>query len=235
MNIRDALVLVTGAGKGIGRAIAASLASEGAHLLLNARTANDLTKLKREIEATGGRAESFPGDIMKDEIREAIFADIEKRFGRLDVLVNNAGMGRFSPVRSMPVTDLDAMWNLNMRALFQCTKAALIPMERQKSGTIVNIASLAGKNAFVGGAGYAATKWALLGFSRSLMLEEREFNIRVITICPGSVDTDFSPHDTSKREKILAPSDVARTVVLALSMPDRAMVSEIDIRPTVPR
>ena len=131
--------------------------------------------------------------------------------------------------------EIDAMWNVNLRALIQCTKAALVPMERQKSGAIVNIASLAGKNAFTGGAGYAATKWALLGFSKCLMLEEREFNIRVVTICPGSVDTGFSPHDPAAAKKILAPEDVAATVVLALTMPDRAMVSEIDIRPTKPR
>ena len=195
----------------------------------------DLEQLQKEIGAAGGRADVYQADVTDDDQVSWMFQSIEKRHSRLDALVNNAGIGHFGPVRSLPMKEIDAMWNVNLRALIQCTKAALVPMERQKSGAIVNIASLAGKNAFTGGAGYAATKWALLGFSKCLMLEEREFNIRVVTICPGSVDTGFSPHDPAAAKKILAPEDVAATVVLALTMPDRAMVSEIDIRPTKPR
>jgi len=235
MNLKDAIILVTGAGRGIGRAIGLALAKEGAHVLLNARTETDLAQVQKDIGAAGGRADIYQADITDDDQVSWMFGSIEKRHGRLDALVNNAGIGHFGPVRSLPIRDIDAMWNVNLRALIQCTKAALVPMERQKSGAIVNIASLAGKNAFTGGAGYAATKWALLGFSKCLMLEEREFNIRVVTICPGSVDTGFSPHDPASAKKILAPEDVAATVVLALTMPDRAMVSEIDIRPTKPR
>jgi 3-oxoacyl-[acyl-carrier protein] reductase len=110
-------------------------------------------------------------------------------------------------------------------------------MEPQKGGVIVNVSSLAGKNAFVGGAGYSATKWALMGFSKTLMLEVREHNIRVITICPGSVDTSFSPQekDPKRSEKILHPQDVADTLLAAITLPERAMVSEIHIRPTDPR
>jgi 3-oxoacyl-[acyl-carrier protein] reductase len=137
----------------------------------------------------------------------------------------------------LAVRDFDQMWNLNMRAVMVVTQHALKMMEVQKSGAIINVASLAGRNAFVGGAGYAATKWALIGFSRSLMLEVRERNIRVITICPGSVDTSFSPSpkEPSRSEKILHPQDVADTILSALMLPDRAMVSEIDIRPTNPK
>jgi len=110
-------------------------------------------------------------------------------------------------------------------------------MESQKNGLIVNISSLAGKNAFVGGGGYAATKWALMGFSKCLMLEERQYNIRVITVCPGSVETTFSDHESeaARADKILSPQDVADTVLSAILMPPRAMVSEIDIRPTNPK
>ncbi len=110
-------------------------------------------------------------------------------------------------------------------------------MENQKSGTIVNISSLAGKNAFVNGAGYAATKWALMGFSKCLMLEEREYNIRVITVCPGSVDTSFSPLEGKRgnSDKILKPQDVADAVLTAVTLPENAMMSEIDLRPTNPK
>ncbi len=137
----------------------------------------------------------------------------------------------------MASSDFDAMWALNIKAVFDCTKLALPLMEAQRQGAIVNVASLAGKNSFVGGAGYSATKWALIGFSRSLLLEVREHNIRVITICPGSVDTSFSSTNTDPKrsEKILHPQDVADSIMAALMMPDRAMVSEIDIRPTNPK
>jgi 3-oxoacyl-[acyl-carrier protein] reductase len=137
----------------------------------------------------------------------------------------------------MQVGDFDAMMALNVRGVFLCTRQALPFMEAQRSGTIVHVASLAGRNAFVNGAGYAATKWALIGFARCLMLEEREFNIRVLTICPGSVETSFSPRsaDAGDHDWILQPEDVSTAVLGALMLPERAMVSEIDIRPTRPR
>jgi NADP-dependent 3-hydroxy acid dehydrogenase YdfG len=184
----------------------------------------------------GGSAVVIRADITDDSAVEKLFAQIDHECGRLDILINNAGKGAFAPVRDLSISDFDGMWELNMRALFHCTKLALPRMEKTGKGAIVNIASLAGRNAFVGGAGYAATKWALIGFSRCLMLEVREKNIRVVTICPGSVDTDFSGgHDPEKAAKILAPEDVAEAVMTALLMPSRALISEIDIRPTNPR
>ena len=175
-------------------------------------------------------------DLSNDADIENLFRDISSRLNRLDILVNNAGLAVFAPVRDLSIGDFDTMWSLNMRAVMLCTQRALKMMEPQKSGAIVNVASLAGRNAFVGGAGYAATKWALIGFSRSLMLEVRAHNIRVITICPGSVDTSFSqsPKEPSRSATILHSEDIAETVMAALKLPDRAMVSEIDIRPTNP-
>lgn len=193
MNLKGSIALVTGAGRGIGRAIALSLAKEGAEVVLTARTVAELGQVKKEIELIGGKALAIPADLTNDSHIGKLFEEVSSKYARLDILVNNAGIGVFAPVRS-----------------------------------------LAGRNAFVGGAGYAATKWALIGFSRSLMLEVREQNIRVITICPGSVDTSFSPtpKEPSRSEKILHPQDVADTILSALMLPDRAMVSEIDIRPT---
>jgi len=236
MKLDGAVALVTGAGKGIGRSIALSLASHGTTVALNARTESDLNAVRTEIEAAGGKAEVLPADLRSDDALHGIFRGVDERFGRLDILVNNAGIGKFAPVRDLAVEDLDAMWDLNMRALFLCTKEAVDRMEKSGGGAIVNVASLAGRNAFIGGAGYAATKWALIGFSRCLMLEVRDKGIRVITICPGSVDTEFSgSRDPERAPKILAPEDVAETVLSALRLPPRAMVSEIDIRPTNPR
>ncbi len=139
-------------------------------------------------------------------------------------------------MKELSAADFDAMWNVNMRGLFLCTQHAVKMMEPRKSGVIVNISSLAGKNAFVNGAGYAATKWALMGFSKCLMLEVREHQIRVITMCPGSVDTDFSPRiRTTSSGKLIHPQDVADTLLAAIMLPERSMVSEIDIRPTNPK
>jgi 3-oxoacyl-[acyl-carrier protein] reductase len=237
MKLKGSTALVTGAGRGIGRAVALSLAKEGVEVVLTARTLAELDRVKKEIETIGGKASSVPADLTSDSQLEKLFEEFSAKHSRLDILVNNAGIGVYAPVRSLAVRDFDQMWNLNMRAVMVVTQHALKMMEVQKSGAIINVASLAGRNAFVGGAGYAATKWALIGFSRSLMLEVREQNIRVITICPGSVDTSFSPSpkEPSRSEKILHPQDVADTILSALMLPDRAMVSEIDIRPTNPK
>jgi len=236
MKLTGQIALVTGAGRGIGKAISQSLASLGATVVLVSRTMIELEKVQKEIAAKGGAATPIRADVTQVQEVKTLFDNVRRRFGRLDILVNNAGMGTFVSVKELKVEEFDAMWNLNVRGLFLCTQQALQLMESQKNGVIVNISSLAGKNAFVGGAGYAATKWALMGFSKCLMLEERQFNIRVVTICPGSVDTTFSDHEAeSKRsEKILSAQDVADTAVAAITMPARAMVSEIDIRPTNP-
>lgn len=237
MKLIGRVALVTGAGRGIGKAIALTLAAEGATVILVSRTAKELETARAEIESKGGTATSVRSDITSEQDVKALFEAVKSRFGRLDILVNNAGIGKFTSVREMKVDEFDAMWNLNVRGLFLCTQQAIRLMEPQKGGVIVNISSLAGKNAFVGGAGYAATKWGLMGFSKCLMLEERQFNIRVVTVCPGSVDTTFSDHQagTDRTGRILSPQDVADTVVSAITMPARAMVSEIDIRPTNPK
>lgn len=237
MTLERSIALVTGAGRGIGKAIATTLARNGATVVLTARTTSDLEAVQKEIESSDGKALCIPADLTNDNQIEKLFDEVSSRFHRLDILVNNAGLGVFSPVKELSVDDFDAMWHLNVRAVFLCTQRAISVMEPQMSGIIVNVSSLAGKNAFVGGAGYSATKWALLGFSKTLMLEVRENNIRVITICPGSVDTSFSPQekDPKRSEKILHPQDVADTVLAAIMLPERAMVSEIDIRPTNPK
>ena len=235
MKLKDSIALVTGAGRGIGRAIALMLASEGARVLLTARSEPELEATERDIRAHGGEAECLQGDLTDDAWIDEMFGIVERRYGKLGILVNNAGIGRFAPVRALSFADLDDMWRLNFRAQFACCQRAIPLLEKNKGGVIVNVSSLAGKNAFVGGAGYAATKWALLGFSRCLMLEERDKNIRVVTVSPGSVDTAFSSNrNPAKASRILTPDDVADAIRMAVIMPERAMVSEIDIRPTRP-
>jgi NADP-dependent 3-hydroxy acid dehydrogenase YdfG len=227
------VAVVTGAGRGIGKAIAGALAAEGAHVVLAARTPAEIEKAASTIRAAGGSATPVRADITDERQVGQLVGESLKVTGSVDILVNNAGIGVFKPVVAMDVSEFDAMWNVNMRGVFLAVRAVLPSMIRSRGGAIVNIASLAGKNTFKGGAGYGATKWALRGFAGSLMLEVREHNIRVVTIFPGSVDTDFSPAG-KKGAQITQPEDVASAVIFAVTAPERSMFSEIDLRPTNP-
>ncbi len=237
MDFINRVALITGAGRGIGKALALTLAQHGVDVVLAARTKADIDAVARQIKEMGRESLAVRADISIEKDVNSLVKRAVKKYGRIDILINNAGIGTFSSVRELTVKDFDSMWNINMRGTFLCTKAVLPTMIRQRSGDIVFIASLAGKNAFVGGAGYAATKWAMIGFSRCLMLEVRNHNIRVITICPGSVDTSFGDKDLrNKVDNSAMPKseDIARTVLTALSAPRSVMISEIDIRPTIP-
>ncbi len=231
MRLEGKIAVVTGAGKGIGRSIALTLAKEGADVTLAARTRSALDTVAKEVEERGRSSLVVPTDVSDDHQVSRLIASAVERFGRIDILVNNAGIGVFNKVVDMTPDEFDRMWQVNVRGVFLCSRAALPYMMKQKSGIIVNLASLAGKNAFVGGAGYAATKWALRGLSQCMMLEVREYNIRTVTICPGSVDTDFG---SKAKPRALQAQDVADAVLLAVKLPERAMASEIDLRPTIP-
>ncbi len=227
------VAIVTGGGRGIGRAIALALVQEGASIAIAARTKSELEAVANQIHSSGGTAIAIKADVTNDDHAHTLVDATMKRFGRIDILVNNAGTGVFKPFIEMGTAEFDDMWKLNVRAPFVLTKLVLPHMIRQQSGAIVNIASLAGKNSFVNGSGYAATKWALRGWANCLMLEVRRHNIRVVTIFPGSVDTTFSA--TGKRgATITQPEDVAAAVVFAVTAPARSMFSEIDVRPTNP-
>ena len=231
-SLTDRVAVVTGGSKGIGRAIVRHLARQGAHVVALGRHQETLDETRASMAEEGLSIECLVADVaLPDAVGRAVQTTVQK-FGRIDVLVNNAGMGVFRPVRDMSVEEFDAMWHTNVRGVFLMCRAVL-PHMSAGGGDIINIASLAGKNALKGGAGYAATKWALRGFAQSLMLEVRDQNIRVVTIFPGSVDTAFSSMN-KRGDKITQPQDVADAVLFAIGTPSRAMVSEIDIRPTNP-
>ncbi len=233
-RLKGHVALVTGASKGIGAATARALAAEGATVVLAARDAGGLKSVEDAIRSSGGNAMSQPTDLTNDDDVLRLFQYIQERAGGLDIIVNNAGVGVFNKFADMSVEDFDRMWSLNVRSVFVATKHALPMLMKSGRGAIINIASLAGKNSFVGGTGYSATKWALRGWAGSLMLEVREHNIRVVTICPGSVDTSFSSMN-KRGDKITQPEDVADAVVFAVTAPARSMFSEIDVRPTNPK
>ena len=235
-DLDNKTAIVTGSGRGIGKAIALALAQNGARVVVSARTKSEIDAVAEEIERLGRSSLSIAADVSVESEVNMLVSRAVQKFGAIDILVNNAGIGAFAKVAEMRTKDFDAMWGVNMRGVFLCTRAVLPYMIKQNAGDIINIASLAGRNAFVGGAGYCATKWALIGFARSLMLEVREHNVRVITLCPGSVDTQFDPRPIRSIDPASIPTaeDVAQVAIDAILMPRNVMVSEIDIRPTKP-
>jgi 3-oxoacyl-[acyl-carrier protein] reductase len=238
MDIRGKAVIVTGASRGIGKAVALRFAGEGARIAISARSADALARVGEEIRALGATVHVFAGDMSDEKPIAEFVRSSADRLGAIDILVNNAGIGRFHNIAEFPTKDWDEMFKLNVRGLFLATRESLPHLRKAKESVVVNVASLAGKNAFTGGGGYAATKHAVLGFSRCLMLEEREHGVRVLAICPGSVRTDFfDSHSTpkSRLDRMLSPDDVAESIIHMIRLPQRAMVSEIDIRPTNPQ
>ena len=238
MEIKNKIACITGASKGIGKATALALAKEGAKIAISARSKQQLEMTAGEARKAGAEVLVFAGDMSKEEeIINFVMATVD-HFGGMDILINNAGLGNFHPIAELSTEDWDEMFNLNVRGLFICTRESLPHLRVSGDSAVVNVASLAGKNAFVNGGGYAATKHAVIGFSRCLMLEERKNGVRVLAICPGSVATNFfdDHHGTfdPKRDRILHAEDVAESILHMLMMPQRAMVSEIDIRPSNP-
>ena len=232
-RLEKQVAIVTGGSKGIGRAIVAALAREGAKVTFCARNGADVKKAVEEFSSGGFAVDGRVADVSSEADIRSLVEAVAKRDGRVDILVNNAGLGVFGNFADSSIADIDTMLNTNIRGVMLATHEVLPLMIRQNGGQIVHIASLAGKNTVKGGAVYSATKWALRGFAASLMLEVREHNIRMVTVCPGSVETAFSV--SGKRGKnITQPEDVADAVVFAITAPARSMFSEIDVRPTRP-
>ena len=226
------VTVVTGAGRGIGAAIAQKLAILGATAVLLGRTESHLRSVADWIKADGGAAEVVTCDVRDwKSVGEA--AHVIDRFGRLDILVNNAGIGGFGgPLHQLAPDDWDGILNTNLRGVYYMIRALAPMMIRARSGHIINISSLAGKNALPNGAAYAASKWGLNGLSYSVAEELRAHNIRVSVVCPGSVDTDLSPHAGKDPKKILQPDDVAHAVAMLVTQAPQSFVSEILLRPT---
>lgn len=237
MPSAEKIAYITGATQGIGRATALALGRAGYAVGLVARTESDVDDLANELSREGIEAAGAAADVGNPDQAQRAVDDLTRALGDADVLVNNAGVLIAKPFEQLTLQEWDVTMGTNVRSLYLMTRAVLPAMRRRKRGAIVNVASLAGRNGFVGGTAYTASKHAVLGFSRSLMLETRKDNIRVIAICPGSVATSMmqdQPMLKTEPNKILQPEDVASTIVHAIGLPDRAMVSELDIRPTNP-
>ena len=228
------VVLITGATEGIGRATAFAFGRDGWRVGVCARTAGKVAALVEALRAEGFTAAGAAGDVGVPEDVERVVRALAAELGPADALVNNAGIAVFKPFEEQTLEDWDGMMSTNVRSLFLVTRAVLPGMRERGAGTIVNVASLAGRNGVKHGTGYAASKHAVLGFSRSLMLEVRSQGIRVIAVCPGSVDTELIRPLGRDAGRILQPSDVADAILGVVRLPARAMVSELDIRPSNP-
>ena len=229
------IAVVTGGTRGIGRAIAERLLREGASVAFCGRSQDTVTGVADELKkATGGAVYGEAADISKAPDVRRFFQSVDANFGALHVLINNAGLGVFRRTAELSIEDWRRMIDLNLSGAFYCSREALQRFSNSGGGYIINISSLAGKNAFSGGAGYNASKFGLNGFSEALMLDHRYDNVRVSYIMPGSVDTEFNDGRPGADWKI-APADVAEVVSDLLRLPERTLVSRIEMRPLKPR
>ncbi len=240
MKLQNKIAVITGAGKGIGKATAELFIKEGAKVILTSRNISDLEQIVSDNESNKDNITIIAGDISKEDTIGKVIDETISKYGKIDILVNNAGFSVFDNMVDSKTEDFDAIFNTNIRALYLITKGFLPHMIKEQSGTIINIASVAGKQGFATGSIYCASKHAVMGLSRALMLEVRQYNIRVCAICPGSVDTDFFRAESqttlsSSKESVLSANDIAETILLAASLPGNAMIGEIEIRPTNPR
>jgi len=235
VEIRDASALVTGAGRGIGRAIALALAREGARITAVARSASELDSLVEEVETVGGRGVAFAGDLRSPSACAGAVAAAVDCFGGLQILVNNAGVGHVANVADTSDEEWDTVLGTNLSAVFRLTRAAL-PHLIHRGGHVVMVSSLAGQNPIAGMAAYCASKAALDHFAACLMLEVRQRGVKVTTIAPGSVDTAFGGAPRSADTAwMLTPEDIAQTVVDLLRMRDGAHSSRVEMRPAKPQ
>ncbi len=227
--------VVTGGSRGIGRAIAEHLLRAGASIAICGRNSASVDRASAELkQSTGGEIFGEPADISKLDQVERFFGVVASRFGNLDILVNNAGAGVFRGLQDLTPEDWRKTIDLNLSGVFYCCHHALPLLRKSGAGYIVQISSLAGANAFAGGAAYNASKFGLNGFSEAIMQDLRNENIRVSYIMPGSVKTGFGPNTGDDSWKI-APEDVAEVVLSLLRMPSRTLVSRVDMRPSKPK
>ena len=232
MDIVGASALVTGAGRGIGRAVALALAREGAAVTLLARTAAEIEEVAAEIRRRGGRAAVHAGDVRDPAVAGKAVERARAEHGRLQVLVNNAGVGGHRPVAETTDVEWDRILETNLGAVFRMTRAAL-PQLTAGGGHVFMISSLAGQNAIAGMAAYCASKAGLDHFTQCLMLEVRHQGVKVTTIAPGSVDTLFGGAPRGG-DWMLVPDDIAGAVVHLLRTRDAAHLSRVEMRPSRP-
>jgi NAD(P)-dependent dehydrogenase (short-subunit alcohol dehydrogenase family) len=227
------IALVTGGSRGIGHAIAEALLEEGAKVAICGRSKDSLDKAVKDLSAKG-EIVGTTCNMGRNEEVEALFTFLNERFGGLDVLVNNAGIGHFAPVHELTLEQWREVIDTNLSGVFYATRAAVPMMRKRGGGFILNICSLAGKNPFAAGAAYNASKFGLNGMTEAMMMDLRYENIRVSQIMPGSVETEFRPGGSDDAEWKLSARQIAETAVHLIAMPERNLASRVEMRPSRP-
>ena len=225
------VALVTGGSRGIGRAIALKLAVLGANVAICGRDAAKVNESTAALRALGARAEGFRADVTRANEVAALVRDAEERVGLITILVNNAGMGLFGPFHEKTEEEWDRLINTNLKSVFLVSKAVVPGMIQRGGGEIINISSLAGKSVFAGGAIYCASKWGVQGLSGCMAEELREHGIRVSTVCPGSVATEFSGRGPKDEQRVLRAEDVAHAVAMLATQGEQSFISDVQLRP----
>lgn len=237
LHLTGKTALVTGGARGIGRAIAFRLLSAGADVCFTARSAGTIAAALEAFapiaEKSGSKVRAKVSDVSNENAVGELYQFLDSEFGGIDILVNNAGVGVFRDLEQLSPSEWAQVIGTNLTGVYLMTHHALPRLKKRGGGWIVNISSLAGKNAFSGGAAYNASKFGLNGLSEAVMLDHRYDNIRVCSICPGSVDTEFGRGQGPASWKI-APEDVAEAVAMVLAMPERTLISYLEMRPSKP-
>jgi NADP-dependent 3-hydroxy acid dehydrogenase YdfG len=231
----EKVALITGASSGIGEATAKAFASAGIHLALVSRSQEKLDGVVRAASEAGVKAKAYALDLAEvEQVREKIGA-IAADFGPIDILVNNAGMGYTSTVMETPLADWQRVIDLNLTSAFGCIQGILPMMRDRRSGTIINVVSIAGKQTFPGWGAYCVSKFGLMALSKTLAAEERAHGIRVTAICPGSVNTPIWDTETVQadfdRAAMLTPEIVAQWILHAALLPESAVIEELTLMP----
>jgi len=231
-QLDEKVAVVTGAGRGIGKVIAQTLADNGARVVVAARTSREILSLAAKITRDGGKAVPIYVDVTNEASVEKLFATIDNEFGRVDVLINNAGMGVFSHIVDCSSEDFDRVLAVNAGGTFLCSREALKRMIPQESGYIINISSVLGTRAYVNQGAYTAAKHGVMGLTKALALEGQPHGIRVSAILPGGVNTKMiakSRPDLDASD-LLEPEDIAEAVMYLLGLSEKASVDQIYIR-----
>jgi 3-oxoacyl-[acyl-carrier protein] reductase len=226
------VAIITGASRGIGLAVAHRLGTLGAKLSLCARDAKGLESAADEVRPGVAGVFTAAVDVTHGDQIVAFVQNTEKTLGPVEILVNNAGIGYFGPTHEATEANWDTVLDTNLKSVFLASKAVAAGMIARRGGHIINIASLAGKNAFAGGGIYCASKWGLLGLTECMAEDLRTYGIRVSAICPGSVATDFSPHGKKDISKMLQAEDIAHVVEMIVTQAPQSFISEVLLRPT---
>lgn len=230
-RLTGAVALVTGGSRGIGRAVALRLVGLGASVAICSRNANALSGTEAELKKSGAPVFALVADVSRSADVHAVVEKTEAALGTVSILVNNAGIGLFGPTHEKSEADWDRVLDTNLKSIFLVSRAVIPSMIRRGSGDIINISSLAGRNAFAGGGIYCASKWGVQGLSACMAEDLRDHGIRVSVICPGSVATDFSSRPAKDPSKALVPDDVAHAVEMIVTQRAQSFVSEIQLRP----